>query len=352
MDNKLSIIIKEQGIEADKAQSLIEAFGAPFTEAGDIIRTYQDIKVTDESQVDLMLEARDKRLALKRIRTGVESTRKDLKEDYLRAGKAIDSVARYIKETIEPAEKYLELQENFIELRQAERAAQRLADRAAALAKYCDNLSIYNFAEIDDATFEALLAKVKGEFEAKLAAEAAEQERLKKEAEDAEIERQRIVAENAKLKAEADERIKAEAEAQAKRDAAQAEAKAIQDKIDAEAKAKLDAANAERDAAIKEAELKAAAAEKLVNDARIAAEAEAKAKADAEAKAKAEADEAERKAMLAPDKDKLIAFTPKIAALLKELPAVSSKAAREIVILIESKLEALDATLNEQIRSL
>ena len=45
----------------------------------------------------------------------LKKVRKELKEESLRKGKAIDGVANIIKFLIEPVEKYLEDQEKFIE---------------------------------------------------------------------------------------------------------------------------------------------------------------------------------------------------------------------------------------------
>jgi len=69
---------------------------------------------------------------------------------------------------------------------------------------------------------------------------------------------------------------------------------------------------------------------------------EAKEKAEAEAeiaRAKAKADEAERQALLAPDKDKLITFSNALEIVRKQkLPAVKTKQAQDVVNLIDRML--------------
>lgn len=327
MDNQLQVILNEQKIVGDSAKSLIEAFGAPFTEAGDIIRTYKEIVVTDESQTDIMAIAKEKRLSLKRIRTGVESKRKELKEDSLRIGKAIDGVARYIKENIEPAEEYLELQEKFAEIKKAERLAKIKADRVEKLMQYTDDISMYNIDNLEDETFEFLLAKVKKEYDDKIAAEKAESERLAKEEADRIAEQERIVAENAKLRKEAEEKEIA---------------LAIERKKEADKQAKIDAE--------RQKELEAERAKVEVERAKLQAIEDAKRAEDEKLrKEQAEAEEAERKALLSPDKDKLINFSNALEMIRKEkLPAVKTKQAQDVVSLIDEMLIKMRNIIEEK----
>ena len=161
MNNKLQIILKEQKIEKSDVDKLAQAFGAPLEEAGDVLATYKDIKVTDESQTEDMAKAREKRLILKKARTTVENKRKELKAGIIKQGRAIDSVARYVKEEIQPAEEYLELQEKFAEVKAAERAARLKTERMEELSKYTDNLEAYNLDSMGDATYKALLQQLK-----------------------------------------------------------------------------------------------------------------------------------------------------------------------------------------------
>lgn len=192
MQNQLQTIVDEHNIAVDNAKALIEAFGAPFTEAGHILETYRDIEVTDDSQKDLMAEAREKRLALKKVRTTVESRRKSLKEDSLRTGKAIDGVARYIKDTITSAEEYLEQQEKFSEIQEAKRQAELKNERIQLLQAYCDDYFNFDLGTMSDDEFAQLLAAKKEAHELRKAQEEAyerEQERIRaeKEAEEARI---------------------------------------------------------------------------------------------------------------------------------------------------------------------
>jgi septal ring factor EnvC (AmiA/AmiB activator) len=328
MNNQLQVILTEQNIVGTNAQALIEAFGAPFTEAGDILRTYKEIEVTDESQTELMKEAKAKRITLRNIRTGVENKRKELKEESLKTGKAIDSVARYIKENIEPAEDYLELQEKFADIKKAERLAKIKADRIEKLMQYTDDISMYNIDNIEDETFEFLLSKVKKEHDDKIAAEKAEAELLVKEEADRKAEQERVIAENAKLRAEA--------EAKAKQEAIESQKREAEIKAEADRQAKIEAEH-QAELAAERAKIAAIQAEQRKKDEAIAKE---KAEKEAaEAKAIADAKKAEMDALLSPDKDKLINFSNALEIIRKEkLPAVKTKQAQDVVNLIDEMI--------------
>jgi hypothetical protein len=324
-DNTLQIILDEQKVAKENAEQLLKAFGAPFTEAGKILSTYKDIVVTDESQTELMLEARKNRLALKAIRTGVENKRKDLKADYLTVTNAIDGVARYIKNEIEPAEEYLETQEKFGELKRAERAATLKAERVEKLMQYTDNISVYNLDGMTDEDFDQLLATVKSAYDAKIAKAQADAEELRL----AEVERikaeDRMKEENAKLR-KAQEKAETEREIERKKQA----------KKDAEIKARHDAeVAAERAKADDERKKR----EQVEEDQRKKDAIIAKEKYDreqSELKAKKEADELATRELLAPDKDKILHFNDALETIRKEkLPAVKTKQAQDIVNFID-----------------
>jgi len=387
MSKELQVILDEQNVPAENAKALIEAFGAPFTEAGDILRTYEDIKVTDESQVKEMAEAKEKRLALKRIRTGVESKRKELKEDSLRTGRAIDIVARYIKENIEPAEKYLESQEKFAELKKAAQDAKTKADRIERLLKYTDDISLYNLDNIDDETFEFLLAKVKKEYDDRVAAEKAEADRIEKERL-AEIERQKAIeAENAKLKAEAEAREIAvakinmrinqlarlglvwdERSAKYAMDDLEIDHEVVHNVNDEDTYAKqfksIRDIVTERTEELKRQQAeKEEAIEKEREKERVAAETERKRREEieeadrkriaAEAAERSQNEEAERRALLAPDKEKLKNFANGLDIVRKEkMPALKTKQAQEVLNQVDLKLSQLFSYINDEAEKL
>ena len=299
MSSDLQVILKEQGIAGDQASALVKAFGGPFNEAGEILATYKNIKVTNATQTADMMEAREKRLTLKKVRSVVENNRKDLKHDIVKQGRAIDSVAKFVKEAILPAEEYLEQQEKFVQIQKEKVAAELKAKRIQILSEYTDDLSVYNLEAMDDEQFNVVVKSLKEQQEAKAAAEAeAELQRIAEE-KAREEEAVKVRAENEKLKAEAQKR--------------QAEL----EKFAAEKKAREE----------KELRFKRLEAEKKAKEA-----------------------EAEKKALLAPDKTKLLAFAESIKKLAQESPLVKSPEAMEILESIEDQLVKLSDTFTTRIR--
>lgn len=390
--NALQVILKEHKVNKESAESLAKAFGAPFTEAGEIIGELYDekdgvftlkkdaLKVTSEDQVDDMAAAREKRLALKKIRTGVEAKRKELKEDALKAGRVIDGVARYIKQTIEPAEDYLQLQEDFVKIKEAKEAEALLAGRREKVIALGADPEAYNLAVMSDGMFDAIIeqletAKQKKEAEEKAAAEAAEKERAAKEAED-----KRIREENERLKAEAEAKEKADAAEREKREAAERQAaqekeaeykrqstikvkllefahnvKTVED-VDNALQALKDYANGLPEAdqvlevvqsAYNKSKGELLEMRQFIIDRDNKAEADRKAAAEAEAKAAEE--EKQRQAMLAPDKDKLIQFAEALEIIrTTKLPAVGSNAAQQIVNTVNARLADMASDIKEE----
>lgn len=320
-NSQLQVILSEQNVAAENAKQLLVAFGAPFEEAGEILATYQTIKVTKEDDFATMAKARSQRLSLKNIRVEVEKKRKELKEDSLRVGKAIDSVARFVKETIEPAESYLEAQEKFAEIKAAERAAKVKAERIEELMQFTNDISMYNFESMDDEKFGTLVSSLKTQRDAEIAAaKKLEEDRIA--AIEAEKKRQaEVEAENAKLRAEAEKREK---EIAAERAKVQAET----NKRLAQERAFAEEERQKREA-IEAAQLK---------------------REQAEADSLKKAQEAERQALLAPDKEKLLKLANDLEAM--QLPALQSKDARAVLEQVEGLLEKVTVYIRGNVKGL
>ena len=119
-DTQLQIIVKESGLEKAKADVMLKKFQDYFKIAGEWEIKAKTIHVTDESQTANMQMARIGRLFLRDKRIEIENTRKSLKEQSLREGKAIDGIANVLKALIIPVEEYLGKQEHFVEIRAKE----------------------------------------------------------------------------------------------------------------------------------------------------------------------------------------------------------------------------------------
>lgn len=250
MENQLSVIVKESGLEKTKAQILLDNFSNYFQIAADWEKKAKAIVVTDASQVAEMQMARTGRLFLRLKRITIEKTRKDLKEQALREGKAIDGIANVLKALIIPIEEYLEKQEKFVEIKAAEEAERK---RIEAEKKAEEERIAKEKAEIEEQKRireeNERLRKEAEEKERKLA-----EERAKVEAERKRRETERIAFEKKvqEEKAEAERKAQAEKERQAKiiaEQKAQAEAEryAYEEKARREKEAVEKAAREERE---------------------------------------------------------------------------------------------------------
>lgn len=298
----------------------------PFLEKAEEWKTKAfALVVTDATQLTEMAQAREGRLILKNIRTSTEKLRKSLKEDSLKKGKAIDGVANFVKDLIEPIEEHLDKQERFAEIKEAERKEALKVTREGLLTPLGITVEFYNLAEMDEPSFQALLQQSQNQLKAKQDAERKaveeQQERERKEKE----EQERVRLENERLQKEAAEKenqLKLEREATAKREAEmqrqmqaereeaarkqrELEEKAKQEREAAEAKAKEERDQAEKERAAIEAkakeekeaaELAAKEQQRKLDEANAQREAEKKKAEEAQAKEQAEkkrADEAE-----------------------------------------------------------
>jgi hypothetical protein len=308
MSNKLQLIIEETGLEKSKTELLLSKFTGYFQEAKTIAQEAKGITVTDENDTETMQRAREARLELKSIRIDAEKTRKELKEQSLREGRAIDGIANVIKALVVPVEKHLEEQEKYAERLEAQRKLNVEKERVNRLSKYVEDVEVYSLHpdKLSTDSFNKLLETSEVAYKAqKKAEEEAEQERLAKE-EAERKEQERIRKENEKLKAEAEAKEKALAKERAEQEK----------KLQAE-RAKIEAERQKREAI----------------------EAKIKAQKEAEEKRKKAELEAGRQKQLAPDKDKLIELANRLDTF--DIPAVKSSTARESVTHVENELKKL-----------
>lgn len=201
MENSLQVIVQNSGLEKTKAEYILTKFQDYFAVAAEWESRAKGIIVTDASQKADMQMARVGRLFLRDKRIAIENSRKELKEQSLREGKAIDGIANVLKALIVPIEDYLDQQEHFVELKEK--------------------------AEAEQARIEAE-RKAEAERIAREQAEREEQERIRVENEQLKAE---AVAREKKMEAE---RKKAEAARLAAEDKARKEKEAIEAKAKAE----------------------------------------------------------------------------------------------------------------------
>jgi hypothetical protein len=153
---------QEQELESGLPREVVLSIDSKFKEYEDIANEWNkkayDIVVTDDTQVDLMQQAREGRLLLKAKRVEIEKTRKRLKEQSLLEGRFIDSLAKRLFAIIEPAEEHLELQEKHTEIKEQLRKSKLKAERLGLLTPYLHflDLSQFDLSTMSDVAFNTI----------------------------------------------------------------------------------------------------------------------------------------------------------------------------------------------------
>lgn len=208
MENKNDLIlrIEQNNVEAGTAKILQDSFIEFFAQAQEWKEKADKLVVTDETQIAEMKDARTARLALKDIRVNANKTRKRLKEDSIKYGRAVEDAYNVIEGLISPIEKHLEAQEKFGEIKEAERKASLQIERLELLrVYYFEDNSGFDFGGMDEQTFSIFLSGCKNAYENKIEAQKkAEEEAIAKNREE-EAKREALRIENARLKADAAE---------------------------------------------------------------------------------------------------------------------------------------------------
>lgn len=345
-EDRLALAITSAALEPDSAASLRRDFESMFSQFEEWEAKAKLIKVTSSSQKREMKLAKDSRLALRDIRVAADKTRKRLKEDSLRRGKAIDGIYNVLEAAIKPIETYLEVQENFAKREeQARKDALRTSREQTLRALGTDPAAYANLGELDEAMWTSVHDQA-------VAAKAAREEEARRQ-EQIRLEAERIAAE--KREAERQAAVKAEAERKAREEAQAAEnARLKKEAEEREAAQKAERERIEAERAKERAE--AAAREKAAREAREAAEAQARAAQEAverqrreeagrieaeRAKAKAEADA--REAAAKAERDALQAKLDEAQRAEEARKAAEAEAAKPT----KTKYAELVAALNE-----
>lgn len=206
---EMLVVVQQTGLQADTAKNLQDSFAPLFRNARGILEKSRAITVTDASQKLEIKLARECRLALRSIRVEGDKTRKALKEDSLRRGKAIDGFYNILLHLTEAEEARLDEQEKFVERQEAARKAQLKLDREKALQPFGVDTAFMSLGEMSDEAFAQLLDNSRIAHEAKQAElRRVEEERIRLENERLK-EAARIREENERLRREAAEREEA-----------------------------------------------------------------------------------------------------------------------------------------------
>jgi hypothetical protein len=347
MENQLVKIINDSGLEKSKAEILLSNFQNYFEIAAEWDKKIDSLVVTKVTQVAEMKMAREARLFLKQKRLDVENTRKQLKEQSLREGQTIDSIARVLKNLIEPIEEKASQIERFAEIQEENQRLVRLQERTERLIPYTEgmDLSFYDFKNMPDADFEVLFNGFKTEYEAQKEAERkAREERIA--AEKARIEEEkRIREENERLRKETEAKQKEIERQQKEAEVERRKQSVILEKQKAEAEARQKAIE---EAARKEREKYQVERKKLEAELQVKKDAEETARKESEAMAEKER-KAKEQAEKAPDKEKLSAWVNSFS--IDECPVISRKLTPTSQV-IEAKFKAFKIWSLQQIEQL
>lgn len=219
MSKELTIVDpKEFGIEEAKGKSIEQAFSPKLIERDAFAQQYETI-ITQELNAETFKAARELRLKLVKVRTGIDAIHKAEKAFFLASGKYVDALKNKLNTPIEQMEEKLMEIEKHEERLEAERKANLFIERKAAFEPYGTDTSFLPLGEMTEEQFQGQLAKEKLAYETRIEAEKkAEAERIEAErlaeekrqvelkAEQERIEAQRL--ENERLKKEAEENAK------------------------------------------------------------------------------------------------------------------------------------------------
>jgi hypothetical protein len=355
MSKELVLNTESYGIEKSKAEQIEKTFVPMVAMLKEFESAFEAITAEANKGItkEVTLKAKKIRLEIAKIRIETDKIRKREKEEYLRAGKAIDGVANILKFAVSEKEEKLKEIEKHFENIEKERLQKIHNERMIELEEYEADVNGVDLGSMPDDVYKQFLKGYKLAYENKKAAEKkAEEERIARE--EAERKRQiEIEAENKRLKAEA-EKAKAEEakrEKQEKIEAEKREAERIErEKKEAELEKKRLEEKAKQEAIL---EAERAEAEKKLQKEKAEKEKIERELAAKKAEEKRIADEkaaAEKKARLAPDKDKLLAFATTIQSL--EIPLVTNKEAQEILQQVRTRLEKTYSDLIEHAKKI
>lgn len=347
MENGLTKLVTESGLDKTKSQVLLENFSNYFEIASDWEKKASMLIVNNIEQKAEMKMAREGRLFLKEKRVAVEKTRKALKENALREGQTIDAIAKVLTNLIIPIEKDLEEKEKFAEIQEAKRIDALNEERVKEIEPYTEYIPYgMNLGQLSNDDYNKLLSGAKLQKQAEEETQRkAEEERIAKEKAEEE-ERERVRKENERLRKEAEEK---ERELEKERAKARAEREAQEKRLEEE----RIKAEAQRKAIEEKARLEREENERLLKierDKQAKIEAERKAEQDRIEKEEREKVEAEKRAKNAPDKEKLILLSKQLNDF--ELPEVASDESRKIIESVRILLSKTTAYIDKQIENL
>lgn len=238
----------------EKSQIIRDTFAPMVTMLEGFEERYKDVINRSDKEItdEVVADAKRLRLDVGQVRIKTEKLRKEQKEEYLRAGRAIDGVSNIVKWAVTDKENKLKEIESHFETLEKERLQKLQTDRVKQIIKFVPDAESRDLSSMADDVWEIFLKGAENTYNERIEAEKKAEAKRKADA-----------------KAERERRIAAEKEAEQLRK-----------------KAKVREAAAEKERKKMEEKLEAERRDKQ----RIADELAAREKAEADAKAKAEAE--------------------------------------------------------------
>jgi hypothetical protein len=221
----IKVNASDYGLEENKAKEIENAYAPMVVMLTEMEEQFNKV-VSSEITKDLIPIAKRLRLDIGKVRINADKIRKSAKDEYLRAGNAIQGVYNTLLYAVKSKEDKLSEIESYFENIEKERREKLQNERVTELSKFIDESELAyvpsNICDIEESVWINYIAGAKLNFEtkkeaekqaelARIAAEKKEAERLRLEA----IEQKRIKEENDRLKLEA-ERLEKVAEAERK----------------------------------------------------------------------------------------------------------------------------------------
>ncbi len=171
-------------IEPSKAAQIKAVFEPMAEMLEEFEAQYSDIVQASENGIDGPLTAKAKRLRIDigKVRIATEKARVSQKEEYLRAGKAIDGVSNILKWAVTDRENKLKEIEDYFTIQEQERLSALQAKRVRLLCEYVEDAGERDLSGMEEDVWQAYLGAKKKEHEDRIEAERkAEAERLEAE---------------------------------------------------------------------------------------------------------------------------------------------------------------------------
>jgi len=195
-------------IDKSKAEQIRAVFAPMVAMLENFENAYNEViqEAQNEINVNVIAKAKRVRLDIAKIRIAAEKARIEQKEEYLRAGKAIDGVNNILKWAVKGKEDNLEKIEKHFEIMEKERIERLQAERVEMISPYLEDANERRLCDMEPDVWNAYFSAKKKEYDDRVEAERkAELERIEREKKEAE-ERERMRIENERLKKEAEER--------------------------------------------------------------------------------------------------------------------------------------------------